>query len=75
MIQTATELIDVRSLAKRWRCSPSLIYALVSEGKLECFRLGLGRGTIRFSEEQLVRFLDDCRSQALPPEELKHLTL
>ena len=63
--------------AKRLNCSSQLIYALVAEGKLECFRLGLGRGTIRFSEEQLQAFLAAAKvtpsPSALPA--LKHLSL
>jgi hypothetical protein len=59
-------MLTVNDVAKKWQCSPALIYALVAERKLRCFRLGLGRGTIRFTEDQLTEFLN--MSEVKPPE-------
>jgi excisionase family DNA binding protein len=70
-------MFTVADVAGRWNCSPQLIYALVAEGKLECFRLGNGRGTIRFTEEQLQAFLASARikPRVSVPVGLKHLTI
>jgi excisionase family DNA binding protein len=63
-------MLTVTDVAKSWGVSPALIYALVAEGKLRCFRLGLGRGTIRFSEEQIAEYLQQSE---IHPETLKHI--
>lgn len=51
-------MLTVAQVAERLQCSPALVYALCAEGKLTHHRLGLGRGTIRVSEEQLRDFLE-----------------
>jgi excisionase family DNA binding protein len=48
----------VRDVAARLEVSPSLVYLLIGSGQLPCTRHGLGRGTIRVSEEQLASYLD-----------------
>lgn len=60
----------VQEVARDWGVSPACIYSLVSEGSLECFRIGTGRGTLRFTQEQLDRYLEGCSTQALPLDEL-----
>lgn len=47
----------VKEVATRLDVSLNTIYALVSDGKLRCCRIGRGRGVIRISEEQLDEFL------------------
>jgi len=42
------------------------VYALVAEGRLGCYRIGLGRGTIKISREQIGQYLQ--RSLKVPPE-------
>lgn len=67
-------MLTVTDVATRWKCSPQLVYALVAEGKLACFRLGLGRGTIRFTEEQLQAFLEATQVTPTPSHPpLKHI--
>lgn len=48
----------VKDAAKRLEVSSSLIYQLIAEGKLQAARHGIGRGTIRISEEQLAEYLE-----------------
>ena len=69
-------MLTVIDVAKRLNCSESLVYALCAEGKLLHHRIGVGRGTIRVTEEQLAKLLDDCeRRGARTPLELKHIRL
>lgn len=55
------KMIDV---ANRLRISLACAYALVDAGKLSCFRIGIGRGTIRVSEEQLQAYLDSVEHES-----------
>ena len=77
-------LLCVSEVADRLRCSPSTVYALVAQGTLGHFRIGLGRGGIRVSEEQIDAYLKSQekgggRTQSPAPKtlmpKLKHLSL
>ncbi len=70
-------MLTVADVAKRLRCSPSLVYALCAAGKLQHHRLGLGRGTLRVTEAQLGEFLAGTAITPAPPqpEELRHIRL
>lgn len=69
-------MLTVTEVAKRLNCSESLVYALCAEGKLLHHRIGVGRGTIRVTEEQLAKLLEECeRRGARTPAELKHIRL
>jgi len=57
-------MMKVQEVAKNLKVSPACVYQLVSEGRLECFRIGVGRGTLRFSDDQISRFLEGCRVEA-----------
>ena len=70
-----TTLLKVPAVARHLQCSPALVYALCSEGRLPHIRLGLGRGTIRIAEEDLAEFLRECRSLGRLPEDLKHISM
>lgn len=61
----------VRDVAARLEVSPSLVYQLIAAGKLRCTRHGLGRGTVRISEEQLAAYLAESESIAEPRYALK----
>jgi len=50
-------MMTVAEVAKRLRVSPACAYALIDAGELACYRIGLRRGVIRVSEEQLQAFL------------------
>jgi excisionase family DNA binding protein len=49
--------MKVREAATRLEVSSGTVYALVAAGKLNCHRVGLGRGAIRIAEEHLVEYL------------------
>ena len=51
-------MYTVKELSKRLRVSPSTIYNLVDAGKIPCYRIGCGRGAIRFDEEQITTALE-----------------
>ena len=53
----------VQQVAAMWGVSPATIYGLVAAGKLPCHRIGLGRGCLRFSADQLAAYL----SGGVPP--------
>ncbi|MEW4569549.1 helix-turn-helix domain-containing protein [Tautonia sp. JC769] len=55
----------VREAAQRLDVSPGTVYALVASGRLRCYRVGMGRGSIRISEEHLAEYLR--ASEPSPP--------
>jgi excisionase family DNA binding protein len=64
--------MKVRECAKRLDISISLVYGLIATGKLKCTRHGMGRGTIRISEEQFTDYLARAEQGRGPqPEEKK----
>jgi excisionase family DNA binding protein len=69
----------VREAARLLEVSPSTVYALIAAGRLRCSRVGLGRGVIRISQEQLADYLRAAEpAPAQPPApraRLKHLRL
>lgn len=72
----------VEDVAKLLNVAKSTVYSLVESGKLRCYRIGRGRGTVRISEEHLRQYLADCESsEAEEPRKaprrtpLKHLRL
>jgi excisionase family DNA binding protein len=72
--------VTVRAVAERLEVSPATVYALVAANKLRCCRVGLGRGCIRISEEQLADFLRGAEPKPDPPASaprvrLRHLRL
>jgi excisionase family DNA binding protein len=48
--------MNVRQAAERLEVSASLVYSLISTGRLRCSRHGLGRGCIRISDDQLEEY-------------------
>jgi excisionase family DNA binding protein len=75
--------MDVGETSERLEVSKATVYALVASGKLRCSRIGVGRGVIRISEEQLAEYLRGAETKAVdrstapapPPFKLKHLRL
>ena len=67
--------MTVKEAAARLEVSPATIYAMITAGKLGHRRVGLGRGVIRISEEQLSAFSrrwsgrPSRRSPPLPPDQ------
>ncbi len=56
-------LLTVSEVSDWLSVSPSLIYQLVERGELAVYRIGTGRGSIRFRREDVDAYLADCRSQ------------
>jgi len=72
--------VTVKQAATRLEVSQATVYALVAAGKLRCSRVGLGRGVIRISDEQLAEYLCAAEPRTGPPApaarvRLKHLRL
>jgi hypothetical protein len=53
------------------------VYSLVEQGLLRCHRIGMKRGTIRITEEQLQEFLKatEVKPASSVPSELRHIRL
>ena len=64
--------MKVREAAQRLEVSTSIVYGLCAQGRLPHVRVGLGRGTIRISEDDLKSFLESCRPELLTKPALKH---
>jgi excisionase family DNA binding protein len=58
--------MTVRQAARRLEVAPSTVYALVAAGKLRASRHGVGRGTIRISEEQLTAYQNEAGGVPAP---------
>ena len=81
----SVRLLTVSQVAERLQLSVALIYSMVSEGTLPALRIGNGRGSIRFREQDVGEYLDDCavigkklphrptRMAPKPRHEFKHL--
>jgi len=72
-------MMTVREIAKRLLISPACVYAILEKGELACYRIGVGRGAIRVTEEQLAAYLEkrqQGRTTVKPsaPVKLKHLS-
>lgn len=74
-------MLTVKNAAEILNISSALVYALCAQGSLEHERYGIGRGTIRISEQALAAFQERMRVGAPAPTPrptrtvLKHLTL
>lgn len=69
-------MLTVKQVADRLNVSQSIIYALVDKGKIVCHRIGVGRGSIRISEEDLACYLRSCRNtESSSRPKLRHLNL
>jgi len=74
-------LITVTDVAARLKVSPSLVYQMVESGKLVVYRIGNGRGAIRFRPEDVEAYLESCRIEKIAPParknrpRLKHIHL
>jgi excisionase family DNA binding protein len=64
-------MLTVKQAAERAGVSPSLIYALVAEGRLRHIRLGREgrRGVIRIRAEDLVELIANCVRDGSPLDE------
>ena len=61
----------VKQASDRLNCSRALVYALCGQGMLKHIRLGLGRGTIRIEEDDLLAFIElNKTASSTPPATL-----
>lgn len=76
-------LLRPKQVAEMLGISRSLVYQLVEQGKLGCYRIGLGRGAIRFRLDDVEAYLAGCRVETTLPTnrhratrgQLKHVKL
>ncbi len=69
-------MLSVKDVAERLNVSSSIIYGLVDAGQIVCHRIGIGRGAIRISEEDLARYLKSCRdADSSSRPKLRHINL
>jgi excisionase family DNA binding protein len=54
-------MLTVTEVAARLKVSRSTIYNAIEAGILPHYRIGLSRGAIRISEEQLAKFLESTK--------------
>lgn len=54
-------MLTVKQAAQEMCVSATCVYQLVSAGKLACHRIGIGRGTVRISNDDLAAYIDSCR--------------
>ena len=73
-------MLTVSQVAEKLNVSESNVYALIAAGHLACHRIGVGRGTIRISTEDLDAYLASCREcqsqqqqQPVPRPRLRHI--
>ena len=68
-------MLTVAEVAKRLKVSCSTVYSLVEQGLLHCHRIGLKRGTIRVTEDQLHAYLKstEVMPSSSAPAELRHI--
>jgi excisionase family DNA binding protein len=78
----ALKLLTIGEVASCLNVSRGCVYALVKAGRLPSYRVGIGRGAIRVSEEDLFSFLGRSRKQDVghliqsgSRPRLKHLSL
>ncbi len=73
-------MLTVKQTAERLNVSQNTIYSLISNGKIPCHRIGLGRGAIRIAEADLAEFLQQSlvvceRTPVRRRSPMKHLKL
>ena len=80
--QTEFSMLTVRGAADQLRVSSALVYALCARGRIAHERYGLGRGTIRISEDWIESYRASNRATPRPepaapaaPFRLKHVSL
>jgi excisionase family DNA binding protein len=74
--------LTVKQAAVRLEVSQATVYALVAAGKLRCYRVGLGRGQIRITDEHIAEYLGKAETRLAEPQpqsaprlKLKHITV
>jgi excisionase family DNA binding protein len=70
-------MLRVADVAERLGVSVALVYELAAKGKISSYRIGLGRGALRFKGEDVETYLQMCRVEGETPSRpvLKHIKL
>ena len=68
-------LHTVKETAEKLNVSETTVYGLVARGSLASHRIGVGRGTVRITQQAIDRYLTDCRETppTQPGATLRHL--
>lgn len=82
-IAVVSKLLKAAEVAHQLQCSRALVYLLCERGLLSHHRVGLGRGTIRISPDDLSLYLAQHRTTerhqaeapALATRKLKHIRI
>lgn len=70
MWRRSMNYLTIKQVAERLQVSLGTVYHLCAQGRMPHHRVGLGRGTIRISEEQFQRYVAETESggaEAVPP--------
>jgi excisionase family DNA binding protein len=68
--------MTVKQAADKLEVSQATVYALVASGRLRCYRVGMGRGCIRISDEHLAEYLKGTEPVFAPaPPPARHVRL
>ena len=59
-------MITAAAVATLLGISPRAVYDLADRGMLACYRLGAGRGAVRFALQDVEAYRDSCRSAGTP---------
>lgn len=62
-------MLRVKQVAERLGISCALVYELTAQGKLPCYRIGIGRGAIRFKDEDVEKYLRSCKRPEVQHEQ------
>ena len=60
------KLLKVKAVAELLNVSQACVYALAEQGRLPGFRIGVGRGTWRFDEADVLKYLLDSKQPSRP---------
>ncbi len=60
------DLLTVKEAANLLKLSCGAVYALCKAGTLPHHRLGLGRGAVRIDRQDLLAYVEACRTGAAP---------
>ena len=77
--EMGTNMLTVRDAAEQLQVSAACVYRIVQSGRLPCYRIGNGRGTVRIAEEDLAEYVSACRVEKTnrvrraPRSRLKHI--
>ena len=62
-----SKFLTVSEVAERLNVSAATVYNLVERDRLAHHRIGIGRGAVRVSEEQLRAYLESTQRGGVPP--------